>query len=88
VAGFSVRASTRDITAGASPNANDKLRAIVRALNKTAQQARTGAPREVCKAGYNIEASATKRSFTVECATPSNFAVTLRANGAPVPLIN
>ncbi len=88
VAGLSLRATTREITAGASPNPKDEIRAIVRALNKTAAQARTGASRAVRDSGYNIKASAIKRSFTIERATPSRLAVTLRATGAPVPLIN
>jgi hypothetical protein len=86
--GLSVRATTREITAGASPNPKDEIRAIVRALDKTAAQARTGATRAVRASGYNIKASAIKRSFTIERATPARLVVTLRATGAPITLIN
>lgn len=88
MAGLDLAVSTRAITAGARPDAKDEIRAIVRALNKTAQQARTGASREVRAAGYNIKASTIRRSFMIERATPSRLSVTLRATGAPVPLIN
>jgi hypothetical protein len=88
MAGLSVRATTREITAGASPNPKDEIRAIVRALNKTAAQARTGGERMVRASGYNLKASAIKRSFTIERATPSRLAVTLKATGRPVALIN
>lgn len=85
---LSVRTTTRTITAGVRLNAKDEIRAIMRALNKTAQQARTGASRDVRAAGYNIKASAIKRSFTIDRATPSKLSVTLRATGAPIGLIN
>ncbi|WP_434107650.1 phage tail protein [Paraburkholderia caffeinilytica] len=88
MAGLSVRATTREITAGASPNPKDDIRAIVRALNRTAAQARTGGARMVRASGYNLKASAIRRSFSIERATPSRLAVTLRATGRPVALIN
>ncbi len=69
VAGLSGRATTREITAGASPNPKDEIRAVVQALNKTAAQARTGASRAVRDSGYNIKASAIDRSFTIERAS-------------------
>ena len=86
--GLSVRATTREITAGATPNPKDEVRAIVRALNKTAAQARTGGGRIVRGSDYNIKASAIKRSFTIERATPSRLAVTLKATGRPITLAN
>ncbi|WP_277187662.1 phage tail protein [Caballeronia sp. BR00000012568055] len=86
VSGLSLLATTREITAGANPK--DEIRAIVRALNKTAAQARTGASKAVRASGYNIKASAIKKSFSIERATPGRLSVTLRATGAPVTLIN
>ncbi|MFB9123441.1 hypothetical protein E2553_05000 [Paraburkholderia dipogonis] len=78
MSGLSLLATTREITAGASLNPKDEIRAIVRALNKTAQQARTASGRMVRADGYNIKASAIKRSFTIERATPGKLSVTLR----------
>lgn len=88
MSGLDLSVTTRRVTAGARPNPKDEIRAVVRALNKTAAQARTGAVRAVRASGYNIKASAIRRSFRIERATPSRLAVTLRATGAPVPLIN
>lgn len=88
MAGLSVRATTRAITAGVRPSPKDEIRAVVRALNKTAAQARTSASRDVRAAGYNIKASAIKRSFTIDRATPPKLSVTLRATGLPITLIN
>jgi hypothetical protein len=88
VSGLSVLATTREITAGAVPSPKDEIRGIVRALNRTAAQARTGGGRMLRASGYNIKASAIKRSFTIERATPSRLAVTLRATGRPITLIN
>lgn len=77
--GLSVSTTTRNVTASTRLKPKDEIRAIVRALNKTAQQARTGAARDVRANGYNINASAIKRSFVIERATPSKLSITLRA---------
>jgi len=63
-------------------------KAVVRALNKTAAQARTEGSRAVRNAGYNIKSSAIKKSFSIKRATPSNLEVRLVATGRPIPLIN
>ncbi|MFM0213742.1 phage tail protein [Paraburkholderia sediminicola] len=63
-------------------------KAVVRALNKTVEQARTAASVEVRAAGYNLKASAIRKSFSIKRATNSNLVATLKATGQPIALIN
>jgi Prophage minor tail protein Z (GPZ) len=84
---ISVNASTRKITAGAIPNPKDEIRAIVRAVNKTAMQARTQAVREVRIVGYNIKASTVRKAITLYRARGDDPVARLRARGLPIPLI-
>ncbi|PXX10765.1 phage tail protein [Paraburkholderia tropica] len=91
-AGISVSAITRSVTASAARRGDvspkDELRAIARALNKVAAQARNEASREVRALGYNMRASAIKKSFRVHGASRNKLAVSLVATGAPIPIIN
>lgn len=87
VSGLSVSVRTREITAGAIPNPKDEIRAIVRALNKTAMQARTQAVREVRAVGYNIKASTVRKAITLYRARGDNPVAMLKARGLPIPLI-
>jgi hypothetical protein len=85
---LSVRADVKGITAGLTRYVGEQQKAVVRALNKTAQQARTAASQEVRGAGYNIKASAIKKSFAIKRATTGNLVVVLKATGRPIALIN
>ncbi|TCK39661.1 minor tail protein Z (GPZ) [Paraburkholderia sp. BL8N3] len=83
-----VRADVKGITASLTRYVGEQQKAVVRALNKTAMQARTAASLEVKGAGYNIKASAIKNSFTIQRASRGNLVVVLKATGRPIALIN
>jgi hypothetical protein len=83
-----VRADVKGITAGLTRYVGEQQKAVVRALNKTAMQARTAASQEVKAAGYNIKSSAIKKSFTIQRASRGNLVVVLKATGRPIALIN
>lgn len=83
-----VRADVRGITSSLTRYIGDQQKAVIRALNKTAEQARTAASQEVRSAGYNIKASAIKKSFSIKRASSGNLVVTLKATGRPIGLIN
>ncbi|EON13412.1 phage tail protein [Pandoraea sp. SD6-2] len=85
---LNVRADVRGITADLSRYLGEEKKAVVRALNKTANQARTEASKEVRSVGYNIKASAIKKSFAIKRASAGNLVVTLKATGRPIGLIN
>lgn len=83
-----VRADVKGVTTSLNRYIGEQQKAVVRALNKTATQARTAASVEVRAAGYNIKSSAIKNSFAIQRATRSNLVVVLKATGRPVALIN
>lgn len=84
-----IKTNGKDIQAHLSKFAADVDKvAIVRALNKAAAQAKTEASKAVRAAGYNIKASAIKKSFTIKRATQANMEVRLKATGKPITLIN
>jgi hypothetical protein len=83
-----VKFDDRQLMASLDSLVANQTKAVVRALNKTAEQARTAASQEVRAAGYNIKASAIKRSFSIKRATANTLVVTLRATGAPIAVIN
>src|SRR5258708_6940105 len=83
-----VRADVKGITTSLARYIGEEQKAVVRALNKTAMQARTAASQEVKAAGYNIKASAIKSSFSIQKASRGNLVVTLKATGRPIALIN
>lgn len=85
---FDVRADVKGITTSLTRYIGEEQKAVVRALNKTAMQARTAASQEVKAAGYNIKASAIKSSFAIQKASRGNLVVTLKATGRPIALIN
>ena len=85
---LSVRADVKGITADLTRYVGEQQKAVVRALNKTAQQARTAASQEVRAAGYNIKSSAIKSSFSIIRASRGKLVVTLKATGRPIALIN
>jgi len=72
VAALDVRVSTRDITASAHGISRDRIRAIVRVLDRTAAWARTVCNPRGRASGYDAKASAVKGSFTIDCAPPRN----------------
>lgn len=83
-----VRADVKGITAAMTRYVGEQQKAVVRALNKTAMQARTAAAVEVRSAGYNIKSSAIKKSFTIIRASRGNLVVILKATGRPIALVN
>ena len=83
-----VRADVKGIAASMTRYVGEQQKAVVRALNKTATQARTAAAQEVRAAGYNIKSSAIKSSFSITRATRGNLVAVLKATGRPVALIN
>ncbi|WP_080421235.1 phage tail protein [Burkholderia ubonensis] len=83
-----VRADVRGVTASLTRYVGEQQKAVVRALNKTAMQARTAAAQEVRSAGYNIKSSAIKSSFVVQKASRGNLVAVLKSTGRPVALIN
>jgi hypothetical protein len=85
---LNVHADVKGITAGLTRYVGEQQKAVVRALNKTAMQARTAASQEVRAAGYNIKASAIKSSFTIQKASRGKLYVMLKSTGRPIALIN
>ena len=85
---LSITSNVAGITAQLTRIVGEQQKAVVRALNKTAAQARTAASQEVRSAGYNMKASAIKKSFSISKATGKNLVVVLRATGRPIALIN
>jgi hypothetical protein len=85
---LNVRSDVKAITAGLTRYVGEQQKAVVRALNKTAAQAKTAAGQEVRAAGYNIKSSAIKKSFVVQRAKPGKLVVVLKASGRPIALIN
>ena len=62
-------------------------RAIVLALNRCVEMARTDAARELRRAGYRLKASAFKASISITKASTGHLVATLRVNRKPLPLI-
>lgn len=85
---LNVSADIKGITASLTKYVGEQQQAVIRALNKTAQQARTAAAAEVRTAGYNIKASAIKNSFSIDKARRGRLVAVLRATGRPIALIN
>jgi hypothetical protein len=83
-----VRADVKGITTSLTRYVGEQQKAVVRALNKTAMQARTAAAAEVRGAGYNIKSSAIKSSFSIQKASRGKLVVVLKSTGRPVALIN
>lgn len=61
--------------------------ATPRALNKMADQVKTGAAREVRAAGYNLKISDIKKGLSIVRATPGQLTAKVVASGRPIPLI-
>lgn len=85
---LSVRADVKGVAASLNRYVGDQQKAVVRALNKTAMQARTAAAQEVHAAGYNIKSSAVKRSFYIDKARAGRLVVMLKSTGRPIALVN
>jgi len=83
-----IKTNGKDIAASITRYVAGQQKAVVRALNKTAEQARTAASREVSSVGYNIKASAVKKSFSIKRASSDNLVVVLKATGLPIAIIN
>lgn len=63
-------------------------KAIVRALNKTADQVKVQAAREIRDAGYNLKVAKIKQAITIRRASKSELVAVVRASGRPIGLIN
>ena len=61
--------------------------AVVRALNKMADQGKVASAREVRSAGYNLKVGTIKKGIRVKRATKSELRATIIATGKPIPLI-
>lgn len=62
-------------------------RAVVRALNKMADQVKTAASREIRSAGYKLKASDIKAALKVRRASGSQKTAAVIASGRPLPLV-
>ena len=83
-----VRSNASLIAAELLASAQDmRNTALVRALNKTADQVKVAASREVRAAGYGLKAADIKRALNVKRASQSNLTSRVIASGRPVPLI-
>jgi len=85
--GLTVHVGLTGNAADALPRPAGFTRAMSRAVNKTAMQTRTAAVREVRAAGYNLKASTVRKALALTRARPASPVATLKARGAPVPLI-
>lgn len=63
-------------------------KAIVRAINKTADQVKVQASREIRDAGYNLKIAKIKQSITLRRASKTELVAVLKASGRPIGLIN
>lgn len=63
-------------------------KAVIRAINKTADQVKVQASREIRDAGYNLKAAIIKRSIAISRASSSQIRAIVKANGRPIGLIN
>jgi hypothetical protein len=63
-------------------------KALVRALNKTADQVKVQASREIRAAGYGLPAAKIKKAIAIDRAGASTLVATVRATGRPIGLIN
>lgn len=61
--------------------------AVKRALNRTIEQAKVAASREIRDAGYNLKAKDIKKSIEIRRATRSNLEAVLICEGRPIPLL-
>lgn len=64
-----------------------KEKAVVRALNDVADQAKVRASRDIRAAGYNLKAARIKKAIAVIRAQPGRLVAVVRASGRPIPLI-
>jgi hypothetical protein len=62
-------------------------KATVRALNKTADQAKVQASRQIRDTGYNLKAGDIKAAMRVMRASPDNLVASVVTSGRPIPLI-
>jgi len=62
-------------------------KAVMRALNKVADQAKVQASREIRAAGYGLKAADIKKSIDIRKASRSDLRAIVRATGRPIPLI-
>ncbi len=63
-------------------------KAISRALNKVADQAKVQASREIIDCGYKLKSATVKKSIVVRHAGQGQLEARVKASGKPIPLIN
>ncbi|MDR3414208.1 MAG: phage tail protein [Formivibrio sp.] len=63
-------------------------KALPRALNKTASQAKVQASREIRNAGYGLKVSEIKKAIAIRRANRSDLVASVYASGRPIALIN
>jgi len=87
--GFSVnvRSNADNVVMELLSAAREMPDAMVRALNKMADQVKVASAREVRAAGYNIKVGEIKKGIRVRRATKSEMRAAVVATGKPVPLI-
>jgi hypothetical protein len=62
-------------------------RAVPRALNRVAAEAKTESSRSIRAAGYKLKAGAIKKQISIRRATRSELKAIVKATGKPIPLI-
>jgi hypothetical protein len=86
---INVRGSMDNIIADLERSKRDVLdKAIPRALNKIAAQAKTAASREIRAAGYKLKVSEIKKGLSITRASSGQLVAKVIASGRPVPLIH
>jgi hypothetical protein len=89
MAGFSinVKSNAQSVVLELLGAAREMPDAVVRALNKTVDQVKVAAAREVRKAGYGLKVGDVKKALRVIRATRGNLRASVVASGRPVPLM-
>lgn len=62
-------------------------KAIVRALNRVAEQSRTESGQQIRAAGYDLKAGDIKAAISLRRASAGNVRAVVKASGRPIPLI-
>lgn len=82
-----VTSNVQDIIKELKAGAAETKPAVVRALNRTIDQVKVRASREVRSAGYKLKASDIKNAISINRASPSRLRADAVASGRPIPLI-
>lgn len=85
--GVSYTTNVKDIIADIQFGARETRPATVRALNRTIDQVKVRASREVRTAGYKLKISDIKAAIGIERASAARLRANARASGRPISLI-